>query len=199
MFINIPGLFFRPRQQWQRVSDKLPGSLPAVLVYPLVMALLPAIAWYNGTVNVGWKLGDGDIVRLTHDSAVPMIVLFYLVMVLAVIGIGYMVHWMSATYGAESTVVKGIAIAALTATPLFVAGAVGFLPNFWLDLLVGIIAVCYAVYLLYLGVPIVMGVPEERGFLFASAVVSVCLVALVAIMGVSIIMWDMGAAPSFTD
>lgn len=199
MFSNIPGLFLRPRQQWQQASEHLPQSLGAVLVYPVLMALLPAVAWYNGTVNVGWRLGDGDTVRLTSDSALAMIVLFYLTMVVTVAAIGYMIHWMSQTYGAESSVTKGIAIAALTATPLFLAGAVGFLPNFWLDLCLGIIAACYAVYLLYLGIPVVMGVPEERGFLFASAVVAVCLVFLIAIMGGSVILWDMGAAPSFTD
>ena len=60
---------------------------------------------------------------------------------------------------------KGIVIAGLTATPLFIAGLVGFYPVLWLDLLVGVAAVSWAVYLMYLGIPIVMNIPEERGFL----------------------------------
>ena len=70
---------------------------------------------------------------------------------------------------------------------------------FWLDFIVGLAAVSYSVYLLYLGIPIVMGIPEERGFLFASAVVAVGLVMAVIIMGATVMLWDMGYAPAFTD
>ena len=65
------------------------------------------------------------------------------------------------------------------------------------DLPTGSVLVC--VYLLYVGIPTVMNVPKERGFLFASAVVAVCLVILIAIMGASVILWDMGFAPEYTN
>ena len=106
---------------------------------------------------------------------------------------------MSQTYGAKSTISRGIVIAGFTATPLFIAGLTGFYPLLWLDLLIGVVAVCWAVYLLYLGIPIVMDIPEERGFLFSSAVIAICLVMVICIMGGSVILWDFGAAPAFTD
>jgi hypothetical protein len=52
---------------------------------------------------------------------------------------------------------------------------------------------------LYLGIPIVMQIPKERGFLFSSAVLAVCLVIIIVIMVGSVILWDFGAAPRFTD
>jgi hypothetical protein len=113
--------------------------------------------------------------------------------------IGYAIHWMSETYGADSTITKGIVIAGLTATPLFIAGLVGFYPLLWLDLLIGVAAVSWSVYLLYLGIPIVMKIPEERGFLFSSAVIAIALVILICLMVGSVILWDFGAAPAFTD
>jgi len=120
-------------------------------------------------------------------------------MIVSIASIGYMIHWMALTYGAQSTVAKGIAIAALTATPLFIAGAVGFHPSLMIDLIVGVIALCYAVYLLYIGIPIVMHIPQERGFLFSSAVIAVCMVIFIAIMGASVILWDSVAPPIFRD
>jgi hypothetical protein len=94
---------------------------------------------------------------------------------------------------------RGITVAGITATPLFVSGLIGFYPVLSLALLVGIAAVSWSLYLLYLGIPIVENIPEERGFLFASAVVAVCLVILIAIMGASVILWDMGFAPEYTN
>lgn len=199
MYANPLGLLLQPRRAWRHVAEHTNSSIIGALAYPVLFALLPAVAWYSGTTRIGWEVGGGEPVRLTHGSALPIVVLFYLTMVLSVVGIGYMIHWMSQTYGAQSTLAKGIAIAGLTATPLFVAGAVGFYPLFLLDLIIGLGAVCYAVYLLYTGIPIVMKIPEERGFLFASAVIAVCLVILIAIMGATVMLWDMGATPTFTD
>jgi hypothetical protein len=52
---------------------------------------------------------------------------------------------------------------------------------------------------MYLGIPIVMDIPEERGFLFSSAVMAIGLVILICLMVASVFLWDLGAAPAFTD
>jgi len=192
-------ILFNPKRAWAQTAAKPPASAIGALLYPLIFALLPAIAWYFGTTQVGWRVGDGDPVRMTADSAQIIAVLFYLTMVVAIAGIGYMIHWMSLTYGAESSLAKGTIIAALTAMPLFIAGAIGFYPSLMLDLVVGVVALCYAVYVLYLGIPIVMKIPQDRGFLFSSAVVGVCMVIFMAIMGASVILWDTVAPPIFHD
>lgn len=199
MINNVLGLMISPRKQWQQIAAEATSSMTAAMLYILVLAAIPAVAWYYGTTQVGWTVGDGESIRLTEDSGRILIGLFYLTMVASLCFIGYMIHWMSQTYGADSSVTKGIVIAGYTATPLFIAGAVGFLPVFWLALTIALVAIGYAVYLLYLGIPIIMRIPEERGFLFASAVIAVCMVILMTIMGGSVILWEMGAAPSFTD
>ncbi|MGI9295433.1 MAG: Yip1 family protein [Pseudomonadales bacterium] len=199
MIGHIFGLLFSPKRQWQAIAEQETFSLAKAVLYAMLLAVIPAVAWYYGVTDIGWSVGDGDTVRMTSESALAIIVLFYLTMILSVIGIGFMIHWMATTYGAESSTAKGIAITGFAATPLFVAGAVGFLPVFWLALSIAIAAVCYAVYLLYLGIPAVMHIPEERGFLFASAVLAVCMVVLMMIMGGTVILWDMGAAPEFID
>lgn len=199
MFNHAIGILVRPSTQWRTVAKLPEPSLNTLILYPCIMAVLPAVAWFYGTTVVGWSVGDGDAIKLTADSARAIVILFYLAMIVAVAGIGYFIHWMADTYGANSTIAKGIAIAGLSATPLFLAGATGFYPLLWLDLLLGVVAVSWSVYLLYLGIPIVMDIPEERGFLFSSAVIAICLVMTTCIMVGSVILWDFGAAPAFTD
>ena len=199
MFNHAIGILVRPSTQWRTVAKLPEPSLNTLILYPCIMAVLPAVAWFYGTTVVGWSVGDGDAIKLTADSARAIVILFYLAMIVAVAGIGYFIHWMADTYGANSTIAKGIAIAGLSATPLFLAGATGFYPLLWMDLLLGVVAVSWSVYLLYLGIPIVMDIPEERGFLFSSAVIAICLVMTTCIMVGSVILWDFGAAPAFTD
>lgn len=195
------GLLFRPSQQWRSIAELPESSQNLLVLYPFIFAIFPSIAWYWGTSQVGWTVGTyNEVIKLTEASALEVNILFYCVMVASITGIGYFIHWMSSTYGAEhSTVAKGIIVAGLTATPLFVAGLVGVYPLLWADLLIGVAAVTWAVYLMYLGIPIVMNIPQERGFLFSSAVLAIALVVLVCIMVVSILAWDYGAAPAFTD
>jgi hypothetical protein len=196
MIQHIPGLLFNPAGEWQKLEPAAGKS--ANLIYPALMALIPALAWYHGTSAVGWQVGDGETVRLTADSALALIVLFYLAMVTSVVAIGYFIHWMAENYGARSSVMHGITVAGFTSTPLFLLGVIGVLPALSIALPLGILGLGWSLWLLYTGIPVVMHVPRERGFLFASAVVAVCLVILIAIMCGSVILWDMGFAPEYT-
>jgi Yip1 domain len=194
------GLLVRPSTHWRAIAALPESTLRTLLLYPCILALLPAVAWYYGTTEIGWTVSDhGEAIRLTHDSARQICILFYMTMISSVAIIGYSIHWMAATYGAQSTVTRGMVIAGLTATPLFIAGLTGFYPLLWLDMLIGVIALSWSVYLMYLGIPIVMNIPQERGFLFSSAVLAIAMVILICLMVGSVILWDFGAAPAFTD
>lgn len=199
MLSKIIGLFFWPKRTWQEIAELNPTQLRFYMFYPVVLSMLPAVAWYFGTSQTGWTVGDSDPIRLTKDSALVIAVCFYVTQILAIWVIGFFIHWMSATYGAQSTPTKGMALIGFTATPILLAGLVGFYPNFSIDLLVAIAAVSYSVYLLYIGIPIAMKVPAERGFLYASAVVGVALVIVITVMGGSLILWSLGLEPVFTD
>jgi hypothetical protein len=199
MFKYLISILLSPKSTWEAVANMKKNSSTLALLYPAILAALPAAAYFYGTTQVGWVVGDGDAVKFTEESAMKMIPLFYLTQVSAVAVIGWFIHWMSSTYGADSSLTKGIRIAGLTATPLFLAGIVGVYPDVMTNLILGLIAVSWATYLLYKGIPIVMRIPEERGFLFSSAIILICLTAIVGILVVSVILWDMGAAPAFTD
>src|SRR5690606_41763686 len=71
-------------------------------------------------------------------------------------------------------------------------------PNLWLAMLVGTAAVAYTAYLLYVGLPTFMGIHPDEGFLFASSVLAVGLVVLVAMLAASVVIWGMGIGPVYT-
>jgi hypothetical protein len=196
---NPLGFLFSTKKQWQIVAQQPLAKFSLYLLYPLLMAIPTALAWYYGITEIGWKVGSGEAIRLTHESARAIIVLFYLAMIGSIVVIGYLTHWMSRTYNAETSIAKGISIAGFISTPLFFAGMVGFYPVLWLDLVIAIIALAMTVYSLYIGIPIAMKLPAEQGFLYASAILAVAMVIMICIMAGSVILWDFGAAPVFID
>ena len=70
-------------------------------------------------------------------------------------------------------------------------------PSLWLTLLVGTVAICYTVYLLYVGIPVFMGIPEEEGFVYASSILAIGLVMLVSMMVMSVVIWGLGVGPVY--
>jgi hypothetical protein len=199
MFLShVWGMFAHPEREWKAIREENCTVTQCYCSHVLLLALIPAIAGYIGTTQVGWQVGARETVRLTPESALSIAVLFYLTMLVAVLTIGKLIHWMGRTYGASQPLPQCIALAAYAATPLFLTGAMLLYPVLWVNLLIGLAALAYTVYLLYTGVPIVMGISPERGFLFSSAVLAVGLVMLVGVLAASVILWGVGIGPVFT-
>jgi len=199
MLINPLAFLVHPVEQWKKVSNAPADAFDLAVLYPLVCALIPAAAWYYGSTQVGWVMASGNVVKITEASAFRICIAFYLAMVISIIAIGYGIFWMSKTYGSETSFAKGIAISGFTATPLFIAGFLGIHPVLWLDLVLGTLASSWAIALLFLGVPIVMHIPKEQGFLYSSAILAVCLVWMILILVSTVLLWAHGFMPVFTD
>ncbi len=190
-------LMFAPSKAWQAIADDAPSVGKVLSLHTVLLALIPAVSWYIGVTQYGWDVA-GETMRLTAASALPMCVMFYFACVGGVVFLGYMVQWMSTTYGDQASLSQGIALISYTATPFFVAGVLGLYPVLWLDIALGMAVACYCIYLLYAGVAPVMRVAQERGFLYASAVFAVALVSFVGLLTVTVLVWDFGPAPEYT-
>ena len=193
------GLLTRPRAEWTAIHDRRYGVTRSLFAHTVIFELIPAVAGYYGTTRTGWQIGAGDVVRLTEASALRIAVLYYLAMVAATCKVAWMIHWMSRTYGASQPFGQCYALATYTATPLFLAGLMHLQPILWLNLLVGLPVLGYTVFIFYTGVPEMMEIPPERGFLFSSAVMAFGLVTLVALLAISVLLWSWGFGPAFTN
>ena len=195
--LNGFAVTFFPQRGWQRIREDAPGLVQVFLLHTVPFALIPAVCWYIGVTERGWSVA-GELMRLTTASALPMSVLFYFAMLGAVAFLGFMVRWMAVSYGTVATLAQGVTLISYTASPFFLAGVLGLYPVLWIDIMVGCLVAIYCIYLLYQGTSVIMGVPPERGFLYASAVFAVALVSFVALLGATVVLWDLGPAPEYT-
>ncbi|MCC7414362.1 MAG: DUF1282 family protein [Gammaproteobacteria bacterium] len=196
MIAHILGLFIHPTDEWRAIKDTR-MTLAQAMACVLVLAAIPVVCGFIGTTQFGWQIGTSATVRLSTASASVIAVLYYIVIVTAVLSVGWMIHWMGATYGAAQSLTQCIVLAAFIPVPLFLVGVFQLAPILWLNLIVNLPALAYTVFLLYLGIPVFMEIPAERGFLFASAVLAVGLVGLVGMLAVTVILWGIGVAPVF--
>ncbi|TMN71323.1 Yip1 family protein, partial [Pseudoalteromonas maricaloris] len=111
----------------------------------------PSIMGYYSSVYLGWSIGAGNPVFLTHESALLIAVAMYGALIAGVFALAYLAHWMAVTFGAKPTFTQTLELAAYTATPVFMSALAAFLPELWFVVCVGMIALAYSVYLLYTG------------------------------------------------
>lgn len=197
MILNhIWGLYAHPKDEWQTI-EKRHESLSYSLMHILTISLIPAICGYYAAAHIGWTIGVGEPIKISTSSAQIMAICMYFALVTGVFSLAYLIQWMAKTFDSKPTFVQALELAAYTSTPLLMVGVTALFPVLWFVALAGLVAIAYSVYLLYSGIPIMMNIPEEKGFIYSSSVVTAGLVLLVALMAFTIILWGMGFGPEF--
>lgn len=197
MMHHVVGLFTHPDQEWRQIRGEDESIRHLYLTHTLLLAAIPAISAFIGTTQVGWVIGGRAPVVLTQQAAAWMALMSYAAMLGGVAVMGMFIHWMARTYDKTPTLARSVAFATHTATPLFIGGVAALYPHLWLGMLVGLAAVAYTIYLLYVGLATFMGLGDDEGFLFSSSVLAVGLIVLVAICALSVIIWGLGVGPVY--
>ena len=196
MFGRLIGVFTHPKKEWEVVRDAKCTLLECYIKHVLLLAAIPPVCAYIGATQVGWSIGSNTF-RLTEASTLPMAIGFYLFSLLAVYIMGRSIEWMANTFDTKVSLDKSVLIATQVVTPLFLSGFIALFPIPWLIMLVGMVAMGYTVYLMYTGIPIVLEIEPEKGFILASAVLTVGLVTMVGVMATTVILWGMGFGPQY--
>ena len=188
---HIYGLFTHPREEWHDIEKERADNKVLYQGYVAILALIPVVCGYIGTVKVGWTIGNDELVRLSPDSGLILCSLSYVALLVSIFILGKLIDWIGKTYGADidEKHPRGMSLASYAMTPLFLAGAVAIYPSITLNMLVVLAAMAYTVYLIYTGVPVLMHISAERGFLFASSIITMVLVTLVGVRVATVIIW----------
>jgi hypothetical protein len=196
---HLWGIYTHPKEEWKTI-DKQNESYFSALSHTMCIALIPSIMAYYASAYIGWDIGAGetaDTIRLTQNSALAMSVAMYFGLIIGVIALAILIHELAKAFDTKPTYTQSLEIAAYTATPLFMAGLGAFYPQLWFLMTSVLVGISYSVYLLYTGVPIMLHVPEEKGFIFSSSVVTCGLILLVILMVSSVILWSIGLGPEY--
>ena len=158
-----------------------------LLVCPPVFALL-------GTTRFGWLLGVEPL--LLPTSVVLGISAAYLAtLIFGFFSTVMISRWMTDTYAADASLGRHFALISVVGAPLAVGSIVHLYPHAFINVLTLIPALIWSLYLLYRGVPAVLGTGPERGMLMASSIVGYLLVAWVSLIGITVVLWSSGYGP----
>ena len=193
------GLMTHPDDEWESIEKEHAPPTTVIFAYTCILAAIAPLCAFYSTTQIGWSVGDGPNIKLTTDSALSLCLLTYVAMLVGVYVLGWMIDWMAETYGGEheNNAASGIALAAYSSTPIFLAGPALLYPAPWFNLIVFVAAALYCCFLMLDGLPIVMHIEKDRAVFFGGAILACALVILVSTRVGSVLIWSVGFAPEF--
>ena len=176
---RVKRLLLQPKEEWQ-VIDK--ESLDVADFYKFYIAPLAAIGPLCSVIGmsvVGTSLAGMGTFRVSFGSALVQSVLIYGFMLGGVYVIALIIDALAPTFGAQRSKSQALKLAAYASTASWLGGIFSLFPALGA---LNLAAAMYSIYLLYLGLPILMRVPEDRTIGYM-AVVVLSTIALFIMVG----------------
>jgi hypothetical protein len=197
------GIMIHPDREWKAIRNERHSFIQVFMSHVPILALIPTLCAFIGVSQVGWSFGGGSVTKLTVSSAIALCGITYFALLVGIYILGEFINWMSSTYGvrddADKRHYEGTALAVYVSIPVLLAGFVNLYPDIYLNAAALCIAGAYSIYLIYEGIPILMNIPKERAFMYATSVVTVALVLAVVVRVGSVILWSLAISPVYID
>ena len=166
-------MIVNPGPTWVTIEQEATDWQKLYVPYMVVLAVIPAVASF-----IGWSVmgvgGFGFSMRLPVVTGLGLMVSQYIMTLVMVFVWGWLISQLAPSFGGQANVMNGVKLTVYASTPAMLAGVFSAMPGLSILALVGSL---YALYLVYLGLPVLMKNPPEK------SVTYLVVVAIVGIVG----------------
>jgi hypothetical protein len=169
-------LLLTPGQAWDRIAEAPVEPRALFRRYAAPLAAVPAVCSIFGVLVFGFNIANIGV----HMSVVGLIlgaVVGYVLTLAMMWALGVFVDVIAPAFGGLRGRQEAWNLVVYAATASWVGGLAEIYPS--LGIPVGILAGLYSLYALYLGLPKMMGIPEDRRLTaFAAVLIAILLLAV---------------------
>lgn len=167
-----------PGPTWVIVEQEATDWQKLYVPYMVILALIPAFANF-----IGWSVlgvgGFGFSMRVPVFTGLGLMVSHYIMTLVMVFVWGWIISQLAPSFGGQANVMNGVKLTVYASTPAMLAGVFTAMPGLSILALVGSL---YALYLVYLGLPVLMKNPPEKsiGYMVVTAIVGIVCSVLIS-------------------
>jgi hypothetical protein len=191
---SLATVLFRPKRVFEALAAAEPSAPKVFFGFALWLGLLPPVFAYIGTMRFGWRLGV-EPVFLPQPTVFAICAAYFVALLFGFLSGAVVARWMAVTYDASQSLGRCLALMAIVGAPLAVGSVVHLYPHGFFNILVLVPVLIWCMYLLYRGLPVVLGTGPNRGMLMASALIAYLFVAFVSLLGITVALWGSGIGP----
>ncbi|MDP2829372.1 MAG: Yip1 family protein [Sulfuricellaceae bacterium] len=179
---RVKKILLEPKSEWEVIAGESTSVADLYRDYVALLAAIGPLASIIGLSMVGINLGFGGTFRVPLGSALAQAFTSYILSMIGIFVVSLVIDALAPQFGGQKNPLQAFKVAAYASTPSWIAGIVLLVPMLGV---VSMVAALYGLYLLYLGLPILMKVPQEKAVVFTIVVVVVAMVAMMLIGHVS--------------
>lgn len=175
---TLPGrarmFLFEPRTAFKEVDSEFtkPGAIWGGYILPL--AAIGPIAGAVGRLVFGQRIALTTLSSgVSIADAIKWALISYVLAVVSVFVLAQVISLLAPGFGGQKNDVQALKVAAYSSTPLWLAGAFSIYARL---VMVGVIVSLYSLLLLYIGLPILMKVPQDRAMGYTAVVIIAAVV-----------------------
>jgi hypothetical protein len=148
-------ILVQPGSEWEVIKQEQTDLQTLYLKYVCILAVIPAVAGFIANAFVG-SLTAG---RIGVGAALGAAVTGYVMSLILVFVVALIADSLAPTFGGRKNIDRALKLVAYSMTASWVAGAFAFIPV--LGWLISLLGGLYALYLFYLGAPVLMKTGEK--------------------------------------
>lgn len=182
-----------PAREWPVVARESTALEPLLLRYALPLAAIGPICGVLRVSVFGLAGVRGGVYRVPLVTAAIEAAISLVLALVAVYVLAKLVDTLARPFNGEPDFEQALKLVTYSYTPMWLAGVLFLLPQFFILRVVSSLIGLYAVYLLYLGLPPLLKVPRENALGFAVVVaISAIFLGLVFDFGISALRLALG-------
>lgn len=163
-------ILLQPQSEWSAIAHERSDVRALYLGYIALLAILPAAATLVST----WLVGSLGFGRLGAGVALRAALTGYVLSLAMVLVLAFVANQLAPRFGGRSDFDQALKLTAYALTASWVAGIFTILPVVgWLISLLGGL---YSLYLLQLGAPLLMKMPERKAMAYGVLLVAIAVV-----------------------
>jgi hypothetical protein len=182
-------IVLKPADEWNVIADE-PATVRRLFTgYAMILAAIPLAADIIFTGALGINVASfggvgGGALEMGFGTIAAMAVVGYVFSLATLFVMSFLVNSVSPSFNGKSDMVQSTKLMTYASTPTWVVGLAGWIPI--LGSLLSFAAIAYVVYLIYLGLQPVLGVPQEKVAGFTVVIVLIYVVMAVIVSGILI-------------
>jgi hypothetical protein len=161
LIARVRGILLDPQAEWPIIERESGDPSFLFTTYVAVLALIPALAGFIGTVLIGVTVPVIGTVRMPLLSGLFHAVFGYVLTFVIVYVVAIIVDALAPTFGGQKNFQNALKLTVYSYTPAWLAGIFLLIPGLRFLTLLSL----YGLYLLYTGLPPLMKAPKDKALM----------------------------------
>ena len=168
---RVQNILMKPTSEWQVIAGESATTQSLFTGYAVILAILPLIGTLISRVLIGGMFGGGLGMAAALTGGLILAAVGYVLNLAMVFVMGIIINALAPSFDAKSDSIQAMKVSVYAGTAVWVAGIVSWVPV--IGWLIGLAALGYTCYLLFLGLKHVMQPPADKALVYTVVTIGV--------------------------